>query len=83
MPLSPNGIQVVQDVLGKDEGECTFASSHRARSPARKAELVPRDTLGPEKQTVCRDEMVGGRGRGVGCLCDAQYGSGLPKWSSA
>lgn len=46
MPLSPNGIQVVQDVLGKDEGEGTFASSHSARSPARKAELVPRDTIG-------------------------------------
>lgn len=33
MPLSPNnGIQVVQDVLGKDEGEGTFANSHRASS---------------------------------------------------
>lgn len=62
MPLSPNnGIQVVQDVLGKDEGEGTFASSHRANSVARKAELVPRDTLGLKKQTVCRDETILGK----------------------
>lgn len=63
MPPSPNnGIQVVQDVLGKDEGEGPLASSHRGSSAARKAELVvPGDTLGHKKQTVSRDQMVLGK----------------------
>lgn len=51
----------MQDVLEKDEGEGTFASSHRASNVARKAELVPRHTLGYKKQTVCRDKTVLGK----------------------
>ena len=60
-PSLNNGIQVVQDVLGKDDGEGELASSHGASSTARKAELVPGDTLGHKKQTVSRDEMVLGK----------------------